>query len=345
MDSIVGSIYLAFLLSQQGDDNVVVPLINFPIADLPLRNDVMKLFSQENIDINLLRSAVADGSDAFVDIKANVTDLTLFDHNKLNPQQTSFASLVRRVVDHHKDENLPYKATSDLYEVSEVGSASTLVEELYFARRVPVPQPLLLLSPILLDTMNFDPAHKKVTQRDVASRDRLVTQIPSLQSPESLTQLFIQLNDWKCDTTSLTPQESLRRDYKKFEFESPVGVHHIGISSVPLLAASIDKLYGHETWLGELTAYRESHGLDALAVMFAANVGDTFVREFSILCKPQISEIISTFATSTDDSIGLELASSHAAGDELVYQFYHQRDGAVSRKKLTPLLAEHFSRL
>ena len=199
MDSIVGSIYMAYFLSvDHSQGAVVVPLLNFPKSDLPLRNDVVQLLKSEGVDANLLMSAVSNdnaGAHGIVDLSDAASSISLFDHNKLTSRQAHLMPLVKRVVDHHADEGI-YRdqCTPQIYSIAEVGSASTLVEELFYNNSVPVPQPLMLLAPIVLDTMNFDPIHKKTTPRDEASRDRLMACIPQFDGHD-LSKLRARLQE------------------------------------------------------------------------------------------------------------------------------------------------------
>ncbi|CUG62141.1 acidocalcisomal exopolyphosphatase, putative [Bodo saltans] len=340
MDSIVGSVYLAYLLTQvDGGDDPVVPYLNFILDDVPLRNDVVKLLAEEGIDTALFQSVVQSPSE--LALPARCSEITLFDHNVLAPHQREWDALVKRVVDHHVDEQR-YPSQCTLYEVAAVGSASTLVVELFDRRNVAIPSPKVLLAPIVLDTMNFDVKHKKVTPRDVAARDRLIRDIPELQQQGSIDAWFDTLNEWKNDTTQLTPPQCLRRDYKRFEFtDAKVQNWRVGISSVPVLQNGIHALYTPEKWIAACSAFRAERDLDVLAVMYAGeNTDGLFSRELEVFLPSHIIGMFEHFAEVTDCTIGLALQESAESCASLARLFYTQRDGAVSRKKFTPLLSD-----
>jgi exopolyphosphatase len=339
MDSIVGGVFLAYLLTQL-EGELVAPLLNFATDDLPLRNDVVKLLAKEGVDASLLQSVVAESDTV---LPNGCRHITLFDHNLLAPHERQWEALVQGVVDHHVDEQR-YTSQCGMYEIAAVGSASTLVAELFDRNSITIPSPTLLLAPIVLDTMNFDPVHKKVTPRDVAARDRLVRDIPELQQHGEIDVWFARLSEWKNDTTQLTPPQCLRRDYKRFEFTDAMAQNwRVGISSVPILHQGVAHLYTSDAWTLACSTFRTARDLDVLAVMFAGEECGEFTRELTVLVPTHIRGMFEHFANVTNCTIGLELQGEVSHGD-IAHLFYSQRDGAVSRKKLTPLLSDAISK-
>lgn len=390
MDSVVGSVYLAYWLSETVS-TLHVPLLNFPKRDLPLRNDVLQVLQSHSVDVAALLSVVADGETPgaeLVDIAAlheadSVAAATsestnalgsfswklfLYDHNKLTSLQHSLLPRVAGIVDHHADEKLCLDCS--LRVVAKVGSACTLVEELFHKKELSVPQPELLLGTIALDTMNFDPAFKKTTPRDESARDRLLDVIDPAPSSEGdskdgdvvevgkrrlllVNALYEKLNTWKFDTLSLTVPQSLRRDYKCFALPSKgssgvgaVGegrVVRVGISSILLLEAEALEHYTAAVWWSACESFLHEQRIDALLVMYAANDSNgTFTRQLSVLGPKWADDLVAAFAESSREDVGLVRLACHAAEvtPPLACTSYAQRDATVSRKGLTPLFGE-----
>lgn len=345
MDSVIGGIYLAhFLTTLRG--TVHIPLLNFPKCDLPLRNDVFQFLTSQGVDQTLLLSAVADVESATNEMLLSeawpaTTRLVLFDHNKLTASQSALHDRVADVVDHHADEHLYLAASDDcLRLVERVGSASTLVEELFDKEGIDLPQPKVLLAPIVMDTMNFDPKFKKTTPRDEAARDRLLGRLGSVE-PVDVNVFYSTLNEWKFDTSSLTVPQALRRDYKRFGFarKEKSSTLDVGISSVLLMEPEVEKLYGEKVWWDGCEAYRSLQQLDALGLMYASECAGEFRRTFSVVCSLAHKALFEGFANASLEEVGLRLLLVRERETTCILSF-EQKDATVSRKGLTPLLSK-----
>ena len=392
MDSVVGSYYLAYLLQCLADRHdtsynykgPICPMINFPRCDLTLRNDVLQTLAREgNITPDLVFSCTpGDEDEGYLPLfsPANATEspsehvlhsagIILFDHNKLAPwQSAALSSRVIGVVDHHADEQL-YESSEQGYVriVCPAGSACTHLVHLYLKHNVPIPQPRLLFAPILLDTMNFDPALKKTTPLDETARDQLLQAITAEEGesqggalPLDVKKMFDHLVALKFDVSGLTIPQTLRRDYKRFEMELRDGqssVLGIGISSVLLLRSHVSKIYSDEAWIREVNKFRQKENCDVFLVMFCAEEKESqvdatesaakgkMVRQLGVLASDEFIETLNNFAA-VHVSIGLrQLAGDKnscpaRATDSLRYVNYDQDDYATSRKALTPLLGD-----
>jgi exopolyphosphatase len=167
----------------------------------------------------------------------------------------------------------------------------------------------------------------------------------SLQEHTDISGYYAFLCKHKFDICSLTIPQTLRRDYKQFEFPYATGSGHItvGISSVLLLERSVDELYTLTKWRTECEGFRQRHQLDALAVMYAAESATGFVRQLGVVCDAAVFSFFELFARSTAGESEVGLLLDHCDVVESTYHaMFTQRDAAVSRKTLTPLMAAFF---
>ncbi|AYU75542.1 acidocalcisomal exopolyphosphatase, putative [Leishmania donovani] len=344
MDSIVGCIYLAMLFDKQpkfGFENPV-PALNFPQEDFGLRNDVANLFKELGVDASLLMS-VQRGQIAhnFVDIAALNASVVLYDHNKLRENQSDFASRVVGVVDHHFDEKQYLETTSKLRLLRTVGSACTLVTELYRECGEDVVCPTLLTAPIVLDTVNFEPAQKKVTPEDIAAYEWLHAK--EVADTAAAAALFEKLSKWKDDVLTLSVPEILRRDYKQFSFKARTqkGVMSTGTSSVPCACKQLEAHFSVDLIVAEAAKYVEQHQLDVLILAFAGKVGGKHTREVAFCAKTDVISFFAPFVAEAPDGVSFTMITKCQTVDgSYEYASYSLSDPSVSRKKLVPALSE-----
>ncbi|KAI9345579.1 hypothetical protein BDR26DRAFT_856293 [Obelidium mucronatum] len=185
--------------------------------------------------------------------------------------------------------------------VEPVGSASSLVTNLFtannLAHAIDAPLATLLLCPILLDTVNLDPAAGRLTPQDAEASSFLISVIQRDDPGFSASSLFEALQRAKFDTSSLTCLEMLRKDYKQTSCGRGVIGHKIelGISSV---GASWDNLTAREDCANNsgkavevIRDFMESKKLEVFVIMTAFETCGIFKREmivFSSLNKPKL---------------------------------------------------------
>ncbi|KAG5488103.1 hypothetical protein LSCM1_08168 [Leishmania martiniquensis] len=344
MDSIVGCLYLAMLFDKQptfGYENPV-PVLNFPLEDLSLRNDVVKLFEDVGIDASLLMSVQrGKTADNFVDIASLNASVVLYDHNRLRENQSSFASRVVGVVDHHFDEHQYLDTAAKLRIVRTAGSACTLITELYRGCGEDVVCPMLLAAPIILDTVNFEPAQKKVTPEDVAAYEWLHEK--EGDSSIDATSLFEKLSKWKDDVLTLSIPEILRRDYKQFNFKARTqkGIMVTGTSSVPCACKQLEDHFSADVVVAEAAKYVEEHQLDVLIFAFAGKVGGKHSREIAFCARPDTMSVFAPFVAEVPEGVSFTMITkSQTADGAYEYISYSLSDPSVSRKKLVPALCK-----
>ncbi|CAJ1015628.1 putative DHH family/DHHA2 domain containing protein [Leishmania utingensis] len=344
MDSIVGCIYLAILFDKQpkfGFENPV-PVLNFPKEDFGLRNDVAKLFTELGIDASLLMSVQrGQFADNFIDIAALNASVVLYDHNKLRENQSNLASRVVGVVDHHFDEQQYTDTAVKLRILRCVGSACTLITELYRECGEDVMCPTLLTAPIILDTVNFEPAQKKVTPEDIAAYEWLHVK-ESVEGTDAAT-LFAKLSKWKDDVLGLSVPEILRRDYKQFNFKARTkkGVMSTGTSSVPCTCKQLEGHFSVNMVVEEAAKYMEQHQLDVLVFTFSGQASGKHSREIAFCAKPDTMSVFASFVTEAPSGLSFtKITKCPTADGSYEYTSYSLSDPSISRKKLVPVLSE-----
>ncbi|EKF32375.1 acidocalcisomal exopolyphosphatase, putative [Trypanosoma cruzi marinkellei] len=346
MDSIIGSIYLSMYLEKRADlgGGSYIPALNFEQEDLPLRNDVIKLFSKHGIATDYLLSVKGKpGASGFLDLKSSQANVILYDHNKLIPEQRFLCERVVGVIDHHFDEKLYLDSSSQFRRIESTGSACTLVAELFQEAELTVPCPELLLAPIVLDTVNFDPSQKKVTEKDIMISQWLIRQASvSIDSKK----MFFELSAWKNDILGLTFPQHFRRDYKDFEFsfgKKEDKQLQIGISSISCRFDEFLGSRGMVHFTSNCLEFLLPKKLDAFLLAFAGERGSkNYCRQLAFIARGILLEALKEFAESSPEGICFTLIDrAEQKGWELMC--YELSDPSVSRKRLAPSLMKFFA--
>ncbi|ESL05995.1 acidocalcisomal exopolyphosphatase [Trypanosoma rangeli SC58] len=341
MDSIIGAMYLAFYLQNHSDlgGGNYAPALNFEKEDFPLRRDVAQLLLKHGIATEWLLSVKGTpGMADFVDLQAIQMDIVLYDHNKLIPEQSFLRNNVVGVIDHHFDEKLYLDKSSHFRKIETVGSACTLVAELFRTARLTIPCPELLLAPIVLDTVNFNPAQKKVTAKDIDLSQWLLKQA---SEPIELTNMFFELTTWKHDILGLTFPQHFRRDYKMFECSFKRYTEktlQIGISSISCRFDQLLGSHGMPELASSCLEFLASKNLDAFLLAFAGERGSgNHCRQLAFIAKGTICEALKEFAEHSPEGVVFTPIDSTQQNEwELIC--YELSDASVSRKRLAPSL-------
>lgn len=342
MDSIIGSIYLALLLDSCEKFHLqpVVPAVNFPLDELPLRNDVQKIMEELNIDASLL-SSVHPSSKNFLDLGREELPIVLYDHNKLKADQGQFGKQVAGIVDHHFDEKEYTEQTQQLRVIRTCGSACTLVAEMYREAGFAVPCPDLLLAPIILDTVNFEEAQKKVTPQDVEMYKWLCSE--AKLSNHDHTAVFKKLSAWKNDIFCLTVEQNLKRDYKFFAF--PCSTYgkplNCGIASVPCSYAEFEEQYSLARITEDCKMFAKNNALDTVMIAFAGKKDGVHSRQVAFCAKEPCFSIFRDYATSAPGEVQFTETVTADLPENFFFVAYSLSDPAVSRKRLVPSLTNY----
>jgi exopolyphosphatase len=253
---------------------------------------------------------------------------------------------VVEVLDHHS----PAKGLPDAARrlTAKVGSACTLVAEQILLRMPELVDPhlaLLLLGPILLDTVNLDPDAGRVTERD----RRAAARLGAIAGAEA-RGLYETLARARARLDGLSAGELLRRDYK----EGTAGGVRYALASVPLSA---------EDWLSRaggrpdacLCELARERGLDLTAVLFAfAAGGGEFRRQLLLYVRGDsmlrtLEEYLDALGLGLVELPGFHPIAGEGTGDETGnadprgcgawrWALRQQRDARFSRKRLEPEL-------
>ncbi len=330
LDSMASAIAFAYIRSQGEPDKMIVPFMPIVKEDFKLRTEAVYVFKTAQIDLDNL-IFLDEMPQSFME-RAN--ELAIVDHNKLSGAFENHGDKVRIILDHHKDEGLYNGAECRVIEP--VGSTATLVGEILIrehAGLMDAQLAKLLTGTILLDTVNLDPEAGRVTDKDSKIALKLMEHCPLDQN-----QYFKEVQKAKFDTASLSTTDLLRKDYKEFKFH---GIS-CGIASALLPMAQWTNK-DNELSLG-FEIYARRRNLDVLLSMNAYTNPD-FNRDLAVYCRD---------AAAHDNLIlflqekGLDLKHLSFEGQKPCLEgkltFYSQANLGISRKKLSPMMDEHFTR-
>eukprot|EP00128_Syssomonas_multiformis_P015604 Colp12_sorted_trinity150504_noHs@8783 len=284
LDSMVCSIVHSLFLQRINGNNAVVyaPYINIPRAEFPLRTEAAYLFKK--LDIKIDHLIFENEVDLKILKEQGSLEITLVDHNALATKQKFLEPCVKAIIDHHVDE---HKYSSAQRNIAMIGSCATLVSEMIFEAPfgptlVSGPVGDLLLSTILLDTVNLDPTKGRGTPRDESAAARLLEFCPWIDRNTE----FKAISDAKFDQSGLSVDELLRKDYKEEEAKThKYGIASIGVSIHDLLAK-----YGPDALLEMVTTARRERALHSLMIMAAfTGASNSFSRQLLITADDEAS--------------------------------------------------------
>lgn len=345
MDSVIGAIFLAFFLNQSKlfQLGTAVPVINFPLEDIPLRNDVYNLLKQHSVNTeNILSIQKAAETPNYIDIQNLGCSVVLYDHNKLIEPQSFLASKVIGIVDHHFDEKLYEETSKQLRIIRTVGSAATLVAELFKAEHIVPPCPAILAAPIITDTTDFKEEQKKVTPADVAAYEWLKSVDGNFSDSHVV---FKQLSAWKKDIFGLTIAQNFRRDYKEFNFDSVVLQRKLptGISSIPCSYEKFIENYSVDAVIDASADFVNERRLQTLILAFAGKKDGEHTRDVAFFGAPVYISLFRDFVSSVSSGVIFTITEDKSDKNGNVFQCYSLNDPSVSRKRLSPSLAKYLS--
>ncbi len=149
--------------------------------------------------------------------------------------------------------------------------------------------------------------------------------------------LFARLQAEKFNISALDTQDLLRKDYKAWD--SPLGPY--GMSTV---TSSLADWVARDPGLAAgLDAFLRSRGLACLlATMAYSDAGGDFRRELAVHV-PDLKLSTGLIAMLEASDLGLSRIRPAGMTDPGPILFFNQRNTAISRKKLQPLLQRFFS--
>lgn len=369
-DSIISAVTLAYIESVQ-ETTESTPIVSIPKADLASQRPEVKLLL-ELAGICNATSKLIFVDDPLIENDNAAYKVTLVDHNVLEEKFQGKKWTVVEIVDHHFDEGYYEKTCSGAarniafdHGKALVASACTLVAERLnneFTPPYPPSVALLLLSVILLDSVNLSPEVGKVTQRDrdavadllentdwhdlpMESQIKLGITSSSAFVPDT-DDIFKLLQDAKYNIKfwkSLSVRDCLRYDYKDFSYKSNM----FGVSTV--LMRLEDFFRKENVTTGIIQYMDEEVGVDFLGIMFAYQVDGELFRQLAFCGRSGFPlDAVDSFLKRTGyyrhplDLKAIADKSLPTSSNELSLQYFDQRNVKPSRKQIGPFLVEFF---
>lgn len=329
LDSVIGSICLAFFLNQQPNFRLppAVPVLNFDPHEICLRTDVHKFLQLYDISHELFLTAdkSCNNLTSFLDISKCDISLVLFDHNRLITSHSDNGDRVVGIVDHHKDESLYLNTTGSLRIIKEIGSASSIVACLCRDSGIEFPFSSFLSAPIIVDCDNFDFSRNKTTPEDVEVFQWLQTlNKPAIDS----AKLYSQLKSWRHDIFCLSMKEILKRDYKSF-----TGKHfEIGFSSIPCSPSQIELHY--PSFRTDCIEFMTERKIEILFLTLASSDNGQHRRDLIVFGENE--KLTPLVKTTQKDPIYKKVEETTISKYTCIS--YSITDTTLSRKKLLPMV-------
>ncbi|XP_037780034.1 exopolyphosphatase PRUNE1-like isoform X2 [Penaeus monodon] len=258
----------------------VVPVLNIPRRDFPLRTEVTHWLGRHGVSPEVL---VFRDEINLHDLheKGNL-QLFLVDHNILPAGDACLESAVCYVIDHHRLER-QVGAGRDEILLEMVGSCATLIaERMLRENRSSLEDERavrLLHGTIILDTINLSDEAKRVTPKDVQALEELEA---ILKAPPDRRQIFAELTSAKGDISSLATEELLRKDRKVVVGGG--GEVVVGVSSLPLTVQ--DYLQRADVGVS-LAQHSDLQGAHAVVLMGISLAGNSVERDIAVYSKDE----------------------------------------------------------
>lgn len=183
----------------------VVPVINAPRVELPLKTEVTYWLKRNNIELENLLCRDE------IDLKEDVESFILVDHHV-----SEYREKVISVLDHRPFDPISNLNNDCFTNIQEVGSCATLVCDTIKQDCLEDPiEPVgLCYAAIVLDTINFSQEADKVRPLDISTADYVEKLLCMENVIESRKVLFDELVAARADVSSLDSLQLLSKDLK-----------------------------------------------------------------------------------------------------------------------------------
>lgn len=349
-DSIITALTLAYLVQKEdpdGQGKLVIPLVACNREDMMLRRETVLLLNMCGVDAkNILH---LDDPET-IELLKKVDELVLTDHNKATGPLAQLGDKVVMIIDHHQDLCAHEHVTGESRAIAfsgdkaTAGSACSLIAERFLGS--PCGKELLLqdegavaralMGVILIDTVNLDPAAKKVTPKDLDAVKNLQDMAPRF----GLDSLFQQLDAAKFDQAfwaELSVAQCLRYDFKQFEAAGKT----FGLSSV---LCPLEELAAKDTWQEVLLQWASQADLYGVLSNTKSAEGGAPRRQLVILSHDnELTKKAADFMTKFEKP-ALELEALELPGP-VGLKAFNQLNSGASRKQVAPCLSTFFGTL
>eukprot|EP00112_Aurelia_sp_Birch-Aquarium-sp1_P022145 Seg614.3 transcript_id=Seg614.3/GoldUCD/mRNA.D3Y31 product="Exopolyphosphatase PRUNE1" protein_id=Seg614.3/GoldUCD/D3Y31 len=334
LDSVVSAIIYSYYRQTKVEDdanNLFIPIINIPEEDLILKTDVNAIFERLNIQIKgnlMFRECLGD-----LARNGLITEVVLLDHNSLDGRLAFLQHHVTTIIDHHQD-NGTIDDPCVTKTIEPVGSCCTLVAEKIYNHaeelfsQYPISE--LLLSAILVDTVNLKRSIGRTTEKDIEFAEDLEE-----YSTVAGKELFDIANEAKFNLSSLPAKDVLRKDFKLVIISED---KRIGISSVT--SSAHDFLVKTDA-MKEITSFTEQNNLLVFIAMFIHMENDVTKREMLLRCSN--ADILQSFCRYLKVRSDLSLEEKEL--DAETCHLFDQGNTMASRKMVLPITVDFVSQL
>lgn len=283
LDSAVSSICLAYHLNNVKSDShvipiqkrrnqfLVVPVINSPRLELPLKTEVTYWLRKHNIELQNLLCRDE------IDLKA-VDSFALVDHHV-----SEFREKVISVLDHRPFDNKSNLNSDCFTNIQEVGSCSTLIVDAIKKDvktelvKSNYSEPLQLsYGAIVLDTINFSKEADKVRPLDIQMAEFIENLLSIEGGADHRKQLFDELANARADVSSLNSLQMLSKDLKIVSSDN-------GDVRVAIPAVNVFKYIDMENAEDSVKAFAKSSNIDVVVLMGMARKGNSVERFIGII--------------------------------------------------------------
>ncbi|XP_033625283.1 protein prune homolog 2-like isoform X3 [Asterias rubens] len=334
LDSAVSALVWAYHLSKQEETqhkwDVVVPVLNIPRHDFPLRTEVTHFLSTLNHDDSLVFRDDVNINNLHADGRLS---LTLVDHNTLSRADAHLDAVVKEIIDHHSNNRHGDDEEEICVTIETVGSCCTLVAEKILAENCDVIDDgiaKLLLGPILVDTVNLSASAGKATAKDITMVEELSKLCPDLDKDK----MYQELQEAKADISGFTSDEILRKDFKCVTGASM----NIGMSSIPM---NLNDFVEKPSVERDLHDFCSSKNLRLLVLMsLTLNQDDEAHRQISVYSSNTSDSMKDELLQTLDESSSPELILSELETDSPGVVVFSQGNVKASRKQVLPLVKD-----
>lgn len=304
-------------------------MLNIPRADYPLKTEVQFVFSRNNIDENMLN--FLDDLNLTELHKAKRLEVTLVDHNVVAVCLECVNDAVVQVIDHHKWEASFCSPVNKTIEM--VGSCATLVADKLLEQHRELLDEIvarLLISAILVDTLNFNSSAKKATPKDVEVFQELLTYLPSVDWAKE----YAEIKKAKAAVSWMAVRDLLRKDLKVVKVNDLT----VAISSVPI---SLNKLTEMPNFKVDLDHVRHQQKATAVVVMTTTTKADGGVHRGMVIFaedesfRSSLIDYLKNFNQPSLELYSLDPSSVYSNEHPNVH-FFVQNNTAASRKVVLP---------
>ena len=328
LDSGVSSLVLAFhRASSSHKERSVVPVMNIPRQDWPLKTELVAALDEEGVTEELLVFRDDLDLNRIPDLQ-----LILVDHNVLSDDDRHHEDKVVEIIDHHVKES---RCENSIIET--VGSCSSLVlRQIWKEKPDFMDETCLRLvhATILVDTVVLNPEAKKVTPLDIENVEKCEE---LLGSKKNRDEIYKHLDDAKRRVVHLNTKQLLRRDFKTF-FSKKYG--KICLSSVPMLAK--EWMAWDANVVRNVKSFSKEEGFSAVIIL-GSSFKEGYKPERDIILaniqpRPDLyQDLTCALESSRDPPLQLERISEMEKNPDN-FIWYKQGNIGASRKQIMPIV-------